>query len=118
MRGSDVIKYELQARKFPDRINGGGQLPRADQQVVGEAVCLYGGEAAVHVGAREPVRVRLVVDLVTYADQPATGGAIEERAEVVGDAGCTVQVDPPHDAVHEAGRRREVEELARLLRAG
>ncbi len=113
----DVVKHELQAGELPDRFDGGGQFPGADQQVVAEAAGLHGGEAAVHVRAREPVRVGLVVDLVTHADQPAAAGVIEEGVKVVGDAGRG-QVDPADDAVDEAGHRRQVQEFARLGHAG
>jgi hypothetical protein len=59
-----VIDDESQPREFPHRIDGGGQLAGADQQVVAETAGLDGGQAAVHVGAREPVRIGLVVRLV------------------------------------------------------
>ena len=76
----DVVDHEGQLREVADGLDRGGEVRGLGEQVVGQAGVGDGGQAALDVGAEEPVDVRLVVDLV--ADRLQIG-AVRARAQAV-----------------------------------
>ena len=65
-----MIDDEAQLRVSADRLPGGGQLWRSDEQVVGEIAVADRCEAALNIGSQQPAGVRLVVHLVSNAHEP------------------------------------------------
>ena len=60
---------------------GGRQLARPDEEVVRETRATDGGDPASDVGAKEPLRVVLVVDLVADADEPLASRRAAQRGD-------------------------------------
>src|SRR6266849_839265 len=60
-------------------LDGGRKLTGSDQEVVDQTCIADGANPAPHVGAQEPKRIRLVVDLVADAHQPAAARAGAQR---------------------------------------
>src|SRR5262249_56017771 len=65
-----VVEDEAQFLLPTRRLAGSRQLAGADEEVVRKPGGADGRQAALHVVAKEPARVRLAVHLVAHAAQP------------------------------------------------
>ena len=92
----------------PHRLDRGGQLARAHEQVVDEPGLADRGEPALDVVAEEPRRVGLVVHLMPIADQRA----VELRSAASTSPVRSTQPTTPSD---ERRRGRDREQLLRLV---
>src|SRR5258706_15400503 len=70
----NVVEHEAHIGKVARQLDGGWKLTGSDQEVVDQARIADRADPAPHVGAQEPTRIRLVVDLVTDAHQRASAG--------------------------------------------
>ena len=106
----EVVDRRTGARAAPGRRSrAAGSSRGADEQVVGEAGRLDGGEPAADVRADEPVRIGLVVDLVADPDQPvATRAARAARRSRPATPGSVRSTQPttPRDERHARPRSR------------
>lgn len=92
-----MVQDEGEFRQLPDGGDGRGQLPRKDEQVVGEAGLRDRAQPPVHVGPGQPARVPFGLHQVPDAHQEVAAG---RRPQGVQRAGETVrgEVGPAYDA--------------------
>ena len=82
-----------------------------DEEVVDESSVTNRGQPGEDLGAAQPRRVRLVLDLVADADEPVAPGTVGETGELFTDRRCG-EVDPSDDSGDQSARRgRGGEEL-------
>ena len=95
----------------------GGQLRRADQQIVGQASVADGPYPAPYVTPVEPAGIRFVLDQVAQADKAAAAGQPPQPAYLVSHAGGG-QVGPADHACDHPWRGRQGQEFLGLRRTG
>jgi hypothetical protein len=74
-----VIDHESDAWQITGGRQGGRQFARPNQQVENEASCPDDREPSAHRRTQQPLRIGLVVDLVTDPDQPHTTWTVPDR---------------------------------------
>src|SRR5438552_9150081 len=98
----------------PDGDQGGGQLSRAHEEVVGKAGFAHGGDSALNFVPEQPLGIRFVVNLVADADQGASPRAALQAGDGRGH-GWIGEVHPTDHPGDEFVRGRDLEKLTRLL---
>ena len=64
VRLGDMVDDETDFREIGDRLEGGGQLARPDEKVVGKSSAADLRETLPDILAQQPTRIGLVVDLM------------------------------------------------------
>ena len=77
------------------------QLARADEKVIGQSSIPHRRQTALHVGPQQPLRIRLVMDLMADADERLSVGLGLQLGKRVADGGIG-EVDPADDTRDEA----------------
>ena len=96
---------------------GGGEFPRPDLQVEGQAGLGDGVQAAPHVSAQQPLRVRFVLDVMPDAHQVLAARASAQRRQPLRDVGRG-EVGPADHPGDEAMARGQLEQVPRLADVG
>ena len=111
-----MVDDEPDLRQRTGTVDGRRQLARPDQEVVREPGGAHGRDAPPDVGASQPVRIGLVVDLVADPDEAVAARAVPKPGDRVGDRRVG-QVDPADDAGDERVAAAMARKLSRLLEA-
>ena len=106
-----MVEDELNVWVGVGNVGAGGDAVGADEEVVDESSAADRGQPGGDVGAAQPPRVRLVLDLVSDSHEAAATGTIGQAGELVADRRGG-EVDPSDDSGDQPARGdRRGEEL-------
>jgi hypothetical protein len=109
-----VIDDEAETRLRAGGPQGGGELPGANEQVVGEARIGELSQPVLHLVPQEPVPIVLVMNLVAHADEVVPALTVPQVGDDGADSGAG-EVDPADDPGHEVGPGGDLQEVAGLV---
>ena len=108
----DVIEHKGLLRKSLDELNGDGNMPRVEQQIIAKAVSLKRRQPAQEVATEHEAVVGFVVHDVADADQARVRGiALQLHLDVIG-----AHVQPADHAANPIVFVRQLQQEVGLLR--